>query len=59
VIPEALILHYADDLDAKMEMFARCLRKDVSAGPMTDRDPVLGLEQARFSAYSQSLDEKT
>jgi len=42
VIPEVLILHHADDLDAKMEMFTRCLRKDVSAGPMTDRDPVLG-----------------
>ncbi len=42
VIPEALILHHANDLDAKMEMFARCLRRDVSAGPFTDRDPVLG-----------------
>ena len=42
VIPEGLILHYADDLDAKMEMYARCLRKDVSSGPFTERDPVLG-----------------
>ncbi len=42
LIPEVLILHHADDLDAKMEMYARCLRKDVSAGPFTERDPVLG-----------------
>lgn len=40
-IPEALILHHADDLDAKFEMYARCLRKDTSDGPFTDRDPVL------------------
>ncbi|MCE9533802.1 MAG: HD domain-containing protein [Planctomycetes bacterium] len=42
MIPEVLILHHADDLDAKLEMYARCLRKDVSAGPFTERDPVLG-----------------
>jgi 3'-5' exoribonuclease len=41
-IPEVLILHHADDLDAKFEMFARCLRKDVSDGPFTERDPILG-----------------
>jgi 3'-5' exoribonuclease len=41
-VPECLILHYADDLDAKMEMYMRCLKKDVAAGPFTDRDPVLG-----------------
>jgi 3'-5' exoribonuclease len=42
LIPEALILHHADDLDAKMEMFARCLTRDPSPGPFTERDPVLG-----------------
>ena len=42
LVPEVLILHHADDLDAKLEMFARCLRRDVSAGPFTERDPVLG-----------------
>jgi len=41
-IPECLILHHADDLDAKMEMYMRCLARDQSAGPFTDRDPVLG-----------------
>ena len=40
-IPEVLILHHADDLDAKMEMFARCLTRDTSAGPFTDPDPML------------------
>jgi 3'-5' exoribonuclease len=41
LIPEALILHHADDLDAKMEMYMRCLRNDQAAGAFTDRDPVL------------------
>jgi len=42
LIPESLILHHADDLDAKLEMYVRCLTTDNSAGPFTDRDPVLG-----------------
>jgi 3'-5' exoribonuclease len=42
LIPESLILHHADDLDAKLEMYARCLRTDTATGPFTDRDPVLG-----------------
>jgi 3'-5' exoribonuclease len=42
LVPESLIIHHADDLDAKLEMYARCLRKDVEAGPFTARDPVLG-----------------
>jgi len=42
LIPEALIVHYADDLDAEMELFVRCLRKDAASGPFTERDPVLG-----------------
>jgi 3'-5' exoribonuclease len=41
-IPEVLILHHADDLDAKMEMFARCLTRDTAEGPFTERDPQLG-----------------
>jgi 3'-5' exoribonuclease len=40
-IPEVLIIHHADDLDAKFEMYARCLKNDVSDGPFTNRDPVL------------------
>lgn len=42
LIPECLIVHHADDLDAKLEMYARCLTKDQEEGPFTARDPVLG-----------------
>jgi 3'-5' exoribonuclease len=42
LIPEVLIIHHADDLDAKLEMYARCLTKDKEPGPFTARDPVLG-----------------
>jgi 3'-5' exoribonuclease len=42
LIPECLIVHHADDLDAKLEMYARCLSRDQAAGPFTDRDPMLG-----------------
>jgi 3'-5' exoribonuclease len=42
VIPEVLILHHTDDLDAKFEMYARCLARDTADGPFTERDPVLG-----------------
>ena len=42
LIPEALILHHADDLDAKLEMYVRCLTRDAEPGPFTARDPVLG-----------------
>jgi 3'-5' exoribonuclease len=41
LVPECLIVHHADDLDAKLEMFVRCLTRDQAAGPFTDRDPVL------------------
>ena len=40
--PEAVILHHADDLDAKLELFARALRDDPGEGPLTGRDPLLG-----------------
>lgn len=42
LIPECLILHHADDLDAKLEMYMRCLGRDKEDGPFTARDPVLG-----------------
>jgi 3'-5' exoribonuclease len=42
LIPECLILHHADDLDAKLEMYVRCLTRDREPGPFTARDPVLG-----------------
>jgi 3'-5' exoribonuclease len=42
VIPEVLIVHHADDMDAKMEMYVRCLSRDKEEGPFTARDPALG-----------------
>jgi 3'-5' exoribonuclease len=42
LLPECLIIHHADDLDAKLEMYARCLMKDKEPGIVTARDPVLG-----------------
>ena len=42
LIPESLIVHHADDLDAKLEMYARCLMRDKEPGEFTARDPVLG-----------------
>jgi 3'-5' exoribonuclease len=42
LVPEVLIVHHADDLDAKMEMYVRCLSRDKEMGPFTGRDPVLG-----------------
>jgi 3'-5' exoribonuclease len=41
LVPECLIIHHADDLDAKLEMYARCLSRDKADGPFTERDPVL------------------
>jgi 3'-5' exoribonuclease len=40
-IPECLIVHHADDLDAKLEMYIRCLSRDKNDGPFTERDPSL------------------
>jgi 3'-5' exoribonuclease len=42
LIPECLIIHHADDLDAKLEMYVRCLTRDQEPGPFTGRDPILG-----------------
>jgi 3'-5' exoribonuclease len=44
LIPECLIIHHAVDLDAKMEMYVRCLVKDKEPGQFTGRDPVFGLQ---------------
>ncbi len=42
LIPECLIVHHADDLDAKMEMYVRWLSKDKEPGAFTAREPVFG-----------------
>lgn len=46
LIPECIILHHADDLDAKLEMYVRCLSRDLSPGPFTEREP--SLERSLF-----------
>jgi 3'-5' exoribonuclease len=43
-IPECLILHHADDLDAKLEMYVRCLTRDQAPGAFTYKDPILNRE---------------
>ncbi|MFO0863222.1 MAG: HD domain-containing protein [Gemmataceae bacterium] len=55
-IPEALLLHHADDLDAKLEMYLRCLRKDKSPGPFTTRDAVLGRPLLKQTAVTGGPD---
>ena len=39
--PEALIVHYCDDIDAKFSMIAEILRTDTSPGPLTSKKNVL------------------
>ncbi len=39
--PEALLVHYADDLDAKYHMVYLALRDDATAGPLTSKKNVL------------------
>lgn len=39
--PEALLVHYADDIDAKFQMFYGILRDDRSTGPLTSSKNVL------------------
>jgi 3'-5' exoribonuclease len=51
LIPECLIIHHADDLDAKLEMYLRCLAKDKEPGSFTARDPVLGRQL--YKGHSQ------
>jgi 3'-5' exoribonuclease len=39
--PEALIVHYADDMDAKFSMMAAILKTDTNPGPVTSKKNVL------------------
>jgi 3'-5' exoribonuclease len=50
LVPECIILHHADDLDAKLEMYVRCLSRDRAEGPFTDREP--GLNRNLFKGRS-------
>jgi 3'-5' exoribonuclease len=45
--PEALIVHYADDIDAKFHMMAEILRNDASEGPVTSKKNALGQQVYR------------
>jgi 3'-5' exoribonuclease len=40
--PEALIVHFADDMDAKYQMMYAVLRDDLNEGPMTSNKNALG-----------------
>ena len=39
--PEALLVHYADDLDAKYQMMVGVMRDDTTPGPVTSKKNVL------------------
>jgi 3'-5' exoribonuclease len=39
--PEALLVHYADDIDAKYQMMVGILRDDTTPGPVTSKKNVL------------------
>ncbi len=39
--PEALLVHYADDIDAKYQMMVTVLREDATPGPVTSRKNAL------------------
>jgi 3'-5' exoribonuclease len=39
--PEALLVHYADDLDAKYAMMVDVIRDDTSPGPVTSKKNIL------------------
>jgi 3'-5' exoribonuclease len=39
--PEALLVHYADDMDAKFQMMSEALAEDTSDGPLTSRHNAL------------------
>ncbi|HVC95929.1 MAG TPA: hypothetical protein VND64_19725 [Pirellulales bacterium] len=56
--PEALLVHYADDLDAKFHMLHAALRDDATPGPLTSKKNVLGQRrQATASAgHARHLD---
>jgi 3'-5' exoribonuclease len=39
--PEALLVHFADDIDAKYQMMVTILREDTNPGPVTSRKNIL------------------
>lgn len=57
-IPEALVVHHADDLDAKMEMYLRHMAESVGQGPFTQPDPVLKRVLWRDRTFPAVQDEE-
>jgi 3'-5' exoribonuclease len=51
--PEALIVHYADDLDAKYYMLVSILASDTNPGPVTSRKNILQTEIFRGLGQSK------
>ena len=47
LIPECLIVHHADDLDVKLEMYVRCLSRDSAEGAFTEREPGLNRQSLK------------
>jgi 3'-5' exoribonuclease len=45
--PEALLVHYADDIDAKLEMMCAALGGDATPGPLTSKNNPLRHEVFR------------
>ena len=45
--PEGLIVHYADDLDAKINMFVCAIQEDTNDGPLTSKRTMLGYQVYR------------
>jgi 3'-5' exoribonuclease len=45
--PEALIVHYADDLDAKLQMMVCALKEDATDGPLTSKRNALNQQLYR------------
>ena len=45
--PEALIVHHADDLDAKLQMMVSAIREDVAEGPFTSKRNPLAVQVFR------------
>ena len=39
--PEALLVHYADDIDAKYQMMVTVLHDDTKPGPVTSKKNIL------------------
>lgn len=50
--PEALIVHYADDLDAKLQMMVGSLQEEPSNGPMTSKRNALNQQFYRGTSKS-------